>query len=88
MPQPDRHIHVPRAGDPPDSLNIRDFGDEVHLWLQQRVPWPVALEILKELTRDAASRPRGPRRASEAAICVPRDRGVPTYARVTASRSS
>ena len=58
MPQPDRRIHAHRAGDRRVSLNIRDFGDEVHLWFEQRVSWPVALEILKELTHDAASRPR------------------------------
>jgi hypothetical protein len=55
----DRRIHAPRAGDWRGSVNIRDFGDEVHLWFEQRVPWPVALQILKEITRDAASRPLG-----------------------------
>jgi hypothetical protein len=40
---PDRRIHAPRAGDRRGSLKIRDFGDEVHLWFEQRVSWPVAL---------------------------------------------
>ena len=71
MPHPDRLIHVPRAGDLLDSLSIRDFGDEVHLWFHQRVSWPVALEILKELTHDGASRPREPRRPAGAPIRLP-----------------
>jgi hypothetical protein len=71
MPQPDRRIHAHRAGDRRVSLNIRDFGDEVHLWFEQRVSWPVALEILKELTHDAASRPRGRRRPAVAPIRLP-----------------
>src|SRR5829696_2849878 len=25
--------------DAPNTLRIQDFGDEVHLWVQQRVPW-------------------------------------------------
>jgi hypothetical protein len=41
------------AGDAPDTLRIRDFGDEVHLWIEQRVPWPVALEIVRVLTARA-----------------------------------
>jgi hypothetical protein len=68
MPHPDRRIHAPRAGDRHCSVNIRDFGDEVHLWFEQRVPWPVALEVLKELTHDGASRPHGPRRPAGAPI--------------------
>jgi hypothetical protein len=48
----------------------------VHLWLEQRVPWPLALEILKELkvpgpAHDATCRPRhshGRRRASKASL--------------------
>jgi hypothetical protein len=31
------------------TVRIHDFGDEVHLWFEQRVPWPIALEILREL---------------------------------------
>jgi hypothetical protein len=88
MPHPDRRIHAHRAGDRRVSLNIRDFGDEVHLSFEQRVSGLVALEILKELTRDAASHPRGPRRAAEAPICLPRDRDVRTPLSVTVSRSS
>jgi hypothetical protein len=70
-PHPDRRIHAPRAGDRRGSVNIRDFGDEVHLWFEQRVPWLVALQILKELTHDAASRPRGSRRRVRAPIRLP-----------------
>jgi hypothetical protein len=68
---PDRRIHAHRARDRRGSVNIRDFGDEVHLWFEQRVPWPVALEILKELTHDGASRPHGPRRPAGAPIRLP-----------------
>ena len=31
------------------TLRIQDFGDEVHLWIEQRVSWEVALEILRIL---------------------------------------
>jgi hypothetical protein len=30
------------------TVRIHDFGDEVHLWFEQRVPWPVALEVSSE----------------------------------------
>jgi hypothetical protein len=40
---------IDRAIDPRGTLHICDFGDEVHLWFEQRVPWPTALEILREL---------------------------------------
>ncbi len=30
-------------------MRIEDLGDEVHLWIAQRVPWPVMLEILRLL---------------------------------------
>jgi hypothetical protein len=45
------------------TVRIHDFGDEVHLWFEQRVPWPIALEILRELKApgpapDATRRPR------------------------------
>jgi hypothetical protein len=63
MPHPTQRIEVHRTGDLRGTLNIRDSGDEAHLWFEQRVPWPVALEILKELAHDATSRPRGPCRA-------------------------
>ena len=35
--------------DDPNTLRIRDLGDEVHLWVEQRVPWTVALKIMKLL---------------------------------------
>jgi hypothetical protein len=61
MSHPDRRMD--RAADPPGTLRIHDFGDEVHLWFEQRVPWPIALEILRELKApgpapDATRRPR------------------------------
>jgi hypothetical protein len=64
MPHPDRRIHAPRAGDRRGSVNISDFDDEVHLWFEPRVPWPIALEILKELKAPdpAPDRTRRPRR--------------------------
>ena len=45
------------------TVRLHDFGDEVHLWFEQRVPWPIALEILRELKApgpapDATRRPR------------------------------
>jgi hypothetical protein len=36
-----------------DTLRIRDFGDEVHLWIECRVPWDVALKILRVLKEPA-----------------------------------
>jgi hypothetical protein len=48
----DRRIQRDRSAgrrDARGTVRIRDFGDEVHLWFKQRVPWPVALEILREL---------------------------------------
>ncbi len=49
MATPDWRMPRHRAEDPQGTLRIRDFGDKVHLWFKQRVSWPVALEILKEL---------------------------------------
>ena len=52
MPDPDRSETTEEpAGrtDRPSTVRIEDFGDEVHLWVAQRVPWPVALEILRLL---------------------------------------
>jgi hypothetical protein len=71
MPHPHRRIHAPRGGDRRGRVNIRDFGDEVHLRFEQRVSWPVALQTLKELTHDGASRPHGPRRPAGAPIRLP-----------------
>ncbi len=57
MPDQDRRLQ----DEPPATgrvekgrLFIQDFGDEVHLWIEQQVPWKVALEILKELKTPAA----------------------------------
>ena len=50
---PHRDRSAPEQGrtaqDQPSTLRIEDLGDEVHLWVAQRVPWPVALEILRLL---------------------------------------
>ena len=64
MPHSNQRIQVHSAGNLRGTLSIRDFGgDEVHLWFEQQMSWPVALEILKELAHDAMNRPRGPCRA-------------------------
>ena len=64
MADPHRHVQASR---PPDvsggTLRIHDYGEEVHLMIEERVPWRVALEILKELKtpgphHEATSRPR------------------------------
>src|SRR5215212_10923621 len=31
------------------TVRVEDFGGEAHLWVKQRVPWPLALEILRLL---------------------------------------
>ena len=51
-PSPDQRAPE-EAGrrDEPNTVRIRDLGDEVHLWVEQRVPWTVALMIMK-LLRD------------------------------------
>jgi hypothetical protein len=49
MPNRSPHIEVHRTGNLSGSLNIRDSGDGAHLWFEQRVPWRIALEILREL---------------------------------------
>jgi len=53
MPDRDRRRHENKSpakkDDAPGILRIHDFGDEVHLWVEQRVSWKVALEILTEL---------------------------------------
>ena len=62
---------------------FRDFGDEVHLWFEQRVPWSVALEILRELKApspalNVTSRPRPLHlRASKESRRSPQKRGRP-----------
>ena len=50
-PDPDERPHLrPTPLQPGQgTLRIQDFGDEVHLWVEQRVPWTVALQVLKVL---------------------------------------
>ena len=57
MPDRDRTRAHPRpaAGEAKGTVRFEDFGDEVHLWIEQQVPWKVALEILKELKVPAAA---------------------------------
>jgi hypothetical protein len=49
MSKPEWRRQMHRSENPRGTLRLRDFGDCVHLWFEQRVSWPVALEILKEL---------------------------------------
>jgi hypothetical protein len=63
------------------TVRIHDFGDEVHLWFEQRVPWPVALEILRELkapgpTHNATSRLRRSHRRRRASKASPARRST------------
>ena len=78
MADPYRQVQASRPTDVSrGKLRIHDYGDEVHLMIEQRVPWPVALEILKELKtpgphHEATSRAR---RAREAAPLKPSPAG-------------
>ncbi len=54
MPDKDRPSKKPESSEPaeeagPGKIYIRDFGDEVHLWVEQRVSWDVAIQILEIL---------------------------------------
>ena len=53
MPDKDRPGKKPESSEPehpgPGKLYIRDFGHEVHLWVEQRVSWKIALQILEIL---------------------------------------
>ena len=51
LPDPDQRASEQPTGrgDRPSTVRITDFGDEVHLWVEQRVPWRVALKIMKLL---------------------------------------
>jgi hypothetical protein len=44
----------PPRGKGKGTIQFEDLGDEVHLWIEQQVPWKVALEILRELKAPAA----------------------------------
>ena len=60
MPDRDRtHAHrrppeKETQGKTQGTVRFEDFGDEVHLWIEQQVPWKVALAILRELKAPAA----------------------------------
>ena len=53
MPDPDPRAQANPSGKEKravqGTVRIQDLGDEVHLWIEQRVPWPVALKILEAL---------------------------------------
>ena len=53
MPESNRRAQADRPAtedrDAKATVRIHDFGDEVHLWIEQWVSWDVALDILKEL---------------------------------------
>jgi hypothetical protein len=64
LPDPD---HRPTQADETTSqenvegtLHIEDFGDEVHLSFDQRVPWRVALKILRLLKAEEVGRETPP----------------------------
>ena len=42
------------------ALHIQGFGDEAHLSFEQRVPWGVALEILRVLKVEEVGRRETP----------------------------
>ena len=65
----DRGLKTDERAEQPatETLQILDFGKEVHLWIEQRVPWDVALKILHLLTNPAEpetreTEPRDPAR--------------------------
>ncbi len=39
----------PDTGRSRGTVRVQDLGHEAYLWVEQRLPWKVALEILKEL---------------------------------------
>ena len=51
LPDPDQRAPKQPTGrrDRPSTVRIEDLGDEVHLRVGQRVPWTVALKIMKLL---------------------------------------
>jgi hypothetical protein len=63
VPDPDRRTPTDKSGSQGDldgALHIQSFGDEVHLSFEQRVPWGVALEILRVLKVEEVGRRETP----------------------------
>ncbi len=52
----------PNPTSEPGTLDLEDFGDEVRLSFDQRVPWSVALEILRLLKLEEVGRKKRDRR--------------------------
>jgi hypothetical protein len=63
VPDPDRRTQADKSASQRDAegtLHIQDFGDEVHLSFAQRVPWEVALKILRVLKEAEVERDTPP----------------------------
>ena len=63
VPDPDPRTQTDKSesqGDGDGTLHIQGFGDEVHLSIEQRVPWGVALEILRVLVEEVGRRETPP----------------------------
>jgi hypothetical protein len=63
LPDPDRRPQQNSEADRrrASTVRIQDLGPEVHLWVAQRVPWPVALEIMRLLKVPDEPEEPGPR---------------------------
>ena len=65
MSNPDRPTQTRKSVSPGDvegTLDLEDFGDEVRLSFDQRVPWSVALKILRLLKVEEVERSKPARR--------------------------
>ena len=63
MSDPDRPTETDKPasqGDVEGTLDLEVFGDEVRLQIDQRVPWRVALEILRLLEEVRRGKPAPP----------------------------
>src|SRR5688572_4192745 len=66
LPDPDRPTEVSKSDSQGDVVHIDDFGNEVRLSIDQRVPWRVALEILRLLKVERIGRRKAARRSKSA----------------------
>jgi hypothetical protein len=64
LPDPDGPTQEGKSASQGDVVHIEDFGDEVRLSIDQRVPWRVALEIVRLLKVERVGR-RKPARPTE-----------------------
>jgi hypothetical protein len=65
LPNPDRPTQTGKSashGDVEGTLDLEDFGNEVRLSFDQRVPWSVALKILRLLKVEEVERRKLARR--------------------------